>query len=95
MTSRAVPKPAPRRSRNLALELVDDALEHLVDLLVRRLLALAQEFLLGHGLHDAGRLLAAEVLARQRVVGRLTHAHRLDGALAGSAAGDVTPIDLG
>ena len=42
-----------------ALELVDDALEHLVDLLPGRLLALAQELLLGHGLHDAGRLFAA------------------------------------
>src|SRR4051812_25363209 len=42
-----------------AVELVDDALEHLVDLGARRLLALAQELLLGHGLHHAGGLLAA------------------------------------
>src|SRR6478735_7042014 len=34
-----------------ALELVDDRLVHLFDLLLRRLLALAQELLLGHGLH--------------------------------------------
>ena len=45
--------------RRLLVELLDDALEHLVDLGFRWLLALTNELLLGHGLHHACRLLAA------------------------------------
>src|SRR6266545_3929767 len=68
--------------RRFAVELVDDALVHLVDLLARWLLAFAQKLLLGHGLHHAGRLLAAHdggaVVGpgedEARVVGAAAHA---------------------
>ena len=68
--------------RRFAVELVDDALEHLVDLGARRLLALAQELLLGDSLHHAGGLLAAHhggaVVGpgedEARVVGAAAHA---------------------
>ena len=83
--------------RRFAVELVDDALEHLVDLLRGRLLALAQELLLGDGLHHAGRLLAAHhggaVVGpgedEARVVGAAAHAVVAGAEAAADHDGDL------
>src|SRR5579883_1976637 len=89
--------------RRLAVELIDNRLEHLVDLGPGWLLALTQVLLLGHRLHDAGRLLAAHhggaaVGPREdeaRIVGPTAHAIVARAEAADDHDGDLRDRGVG